>query len=80
MRANQARSRIATIARVLGVSPSGFHAWRAREPSRRQQGDEALKARIGPIHPRSRGTCGRLASTPSSPPMESGSGASARLD
>ena len=58
MRANQARSRIATMARVLGVSPSGFHAWRAREPSRHQQGGEALKARIGLIHPRSRGTCG----------------------
>ena len=58
MRANQARSRIATMVRVLGVSPSGFPAWRAREPSWRQQGDEALKARIGPIHPRSRGTCG----------------------
>ena len=58
MRANQARSRIATRARVLGVSPSGFHAWRAREPSRRRQDDEALKARIGPIHQRSRGTCG----------------------
>ena len=58
MRANQARSRIATRARGLGVSPSGLPAWRAREPSRRRQGDEALKARIGPIHPRSRGTYG----------------------
>ena len=58
MRANQARSRIATMARVLGVSPSGFPAWRAREPSWRRQDDEALKARIGPIHQRSRDTCG----------------------
>ena len=58
MRANQARYRIATMARVLGVSPSGFPAWRAREPSRRRQDDEALKARIGPIDQRSRGTCG----------------------
>ena len=58
MRANPARSRIATMARVLGVCPSGLPAWRAREPSRRQQGDEALKARIGPIDQRSRGTYG----------------------
>ena len=58
MRANQARSRIATRARVLGVSPSGLPAWRAREPSWRRQGDEALKARIGSIHQRSRDTCG----------------------
>ena len=29
MSANQARFRIATMARVLGVSPSGYHAWRA---------------------------------------------------
>ena len=43
MRANPARSRIATMARVLGVSPSGFHAWRVREPSRRRQGDKPTR-------------------------------------
>lgn len=58
MRANQARFSIARMARVLGVSPSGFHAWREREPSKRAQSDEVLKACIGDIHQRSRGTYG----------------------
>ena len=30
MSANQARFRVATMARVLGVSPSGYYAWRRR--------------------------------------------------
>ena len=58
MRANQAFYCIATMARVLGVSPSGFYAWRDREPSRRRQCDDVLKACIGNIHQRSRGTYG----------------------
>ena len=58
MRANQARYRTATMARVLGVSLSGFYAWRDREPSRRRQGDDVLKACISNIHQRSRGTYG----------------------
>ena len=58
MRANQAFYCIATMARVLGVSPSGFYAWRDREPSRRRQCDAVLKACIGNIHQRSRGTYG----------------------
>ena len=36
MRANQAEFRIATMARVLGVSPSGDYAWRKRERSARE--------------------------------------------
>ena len=58
MRAHQAEFRIATMARVLGVSPSGYYAWRKRERSAREQSDEALSARVREIHQRSRRTYG----------------------
>ena len=58
MRANQARFPIAKVARLLGVSPSGYYAWRDRDLSPRKQYDEVLKACIGNIHHRSRGTYG----------------------
>ena len=58
MRANQAQFRIATMARVLGVSPSGFYAWRQRERSARERSDEALTARVRAIHEHSRGSYG----------------------
>ena len=58
MRAHQAEFRIATMARVLGVSPSGYYAWRNRERSAREHCDEALSARVREIHQRSRGTYG----------------------
>ena len=58
MRANQAEFRTATMARVLGVSPSGYYAWRTRERSARKASDEALSARVRAIHERSRGTYG----------------------
>ena len=58
MRANQAQLRIATMARVLGVSPSGFYAWRQRERSARERSDEALTARVRAIHAHSRGSYG----------------------
>jgi putative transposase len=35
MSANQADFQIAAMARVLGVSESGYHAWRGRAPSAR---------------------------------------------
>jgi len=46
------------MCRVLGVSPSGYYAWRDREPSARAKEDEALRVRIRAIHERSRGTYG----------------------
>jgi len=58
VRANQALHAIATMCRVLGVSPSGYYAWRGRARSARAKADEALAARIGAIHARSRGTYG----------------------
>ena len=49
---------IVTMCRVLGVSPSGYHAWRQRPPSRRSRSDSALTERIGKIHMHSRWTYG----------------------
>ena len=46
MSANQARFRVATMARVLGVSTSGYYAWRRRPPSARAQADADLTARV----------------------------------
>jgi putative transposase len=41
--------------RMLGVSRSGYYAWRERPPSRRSREDAALAERIAEIHLRSRG-------------------------
>ena len=45
MSANQARFRVATMARVLGVSPSGYYAWRRCPPSARARADAELASR-----------------------------------
>ncbi|CAB3775135.1 hypothetical protein LMG29542_08517 [Paraburkholderia humisilvae] len=50
MSANRARWPIVTMARLLGVSASGFYAWRLREPSQRSRSDAQLLARIGTMH------------------------------
>ena len=54
VRVNQARYPIACMCRVLGVSPSGYYAWRGRPPSRRARENEALSRRITAIHAKSR--------------------------
>ena len=46
------------MCRLLGVSPSGFYAWRRRSPSARAMADAALSGRIRAIHEHSRGTYG----------------------
>ena len=46
------------MCRVLGVSPSGYYAWRRREPSARSVSDAQLTALIGQVHMWSRGTYG----------------------
>ena len=46
------------MCRVLGVSPSGYYAWRRREPSARSVSDAQLTALIGQVHTWSRGTYG----------------------
>ena len=43
---------------VLGVSSSGYYAWRKRPPSRRTQRDTALTEEIHAAHSASRGTYG----------------------
>jgi putative transposase len=49
---------VATMCRVLGVSPSGYYAWRNRPASARARADAALSARLRALHGRSRGTYG----------------------
>jgi putative transposase len=55
---HQAKYPIATMCRLLGVSSSGYHAWRKRQPSRRATTDTALTAEIRAAHAGSRGTYG----------------------
>jgi len=49
---------VTTLCRVLGVSPSGYWAWRRREPSARAHADAQLQAQIVQLHQASRGTYG----------------------
>jgi len=46
MSANQAAFPIATMARVLGVSETGYHAWRHRSPSTHAFADAALNTPV----------------------------------
>lgn len=46
------------MCRVLGVSPSGYYAWRRRGPSTRAQANANLTERIRQIHQESRGIYG----------------------
>jgi putative transposase len=50
---------IATVCRVLGVSPGGYYARQKRPPSARAQADAELSTRIAAIHHRSRATYGK---------------------
>lgn len=58
MTAHQAVHRVATMCRVLGVSPSGYYAWRKRPLSTRARADVELTAEIERLHRMSRGTYG----------------------
>lgn len=58
MKVHQVRYPVATMCRLLGVSTSGFHAWRRRLPSARARADRELTMRIRAIHAHSRGTYG----------------------
>ncbi len=58
MTAHQAFHRVAALTRVLGVSPSGYYAWRKRPLSARARADVELTAHIHTAHRESRGTYG----------------------
>jgi putative transposase len=58
MSAHQAIFPVAVMARVLGVSVSGFYAWRCRPPSAHAIADTALLKQIRTVHASSRETYG----------------------
>ena len=60
MSAYQTEHRVTTMARLLGVSPSGFYAWKLREPSAREVDNTKLLERIRTHHASSDGNYGRL--------------------
>jgi putative transposase len=64
MSANQACFPIATMARVLGVSKAGYHAWVRRPPSAHTVADKALPKRVRTVHATSRQTYGHRACMP----------------
>ncbi|HYG59192.1 MAG TPA: IS3 family transposase, partial [Symbiobacteriaceae bacterium] len=49
---------VKTMCRLLGVSTSGYYAWRVRKQSKRTQANTDLQQRITKIHQESRGTYG----------------------
>ena len=58
MRDHQAVYPVATMCRVLRVSPSGFYAWRQRGPSARARRDAEVLVQLRAFHKRSDGTYG----------------------
>jgi putative transposase len=58
VRDHQADYPIATMCRLLRVSPSGFYAWQRRGPSARAQADAGLLDQLRAYHARSDGTYG----------------------
>ncbi|HEV8045473.1 MAG TPA: IS3 family transposase, partial [Rubrobacter sp.] len=56
--AERANYSAAVLRRMLGVSKSGYYAWRCRPPSKRSRQDYALTEKIREVHRRSRETYG----------------------
>ena len=56
--AYKSEHRIATMARILGVSRSGYYAWKTRPLSCRARTDEVLKKEICSVHACHHGTYG----------------------
>jgi putative transposase len=58
VRAHRACYPVTVMCRLLGVSTSGYYAWRKRAPSARAMSDQELLEQIRSIHQRSDGTYG----------------------
>ncbi len=56
--AEKASYPVTALCRMLGVSKSGYYAWRSRPPSQRRRQDALLIEKIREIHSRSRETYG----------------------
>jgi putative transposase len=56
--AEKARHSVPLLCRLLGVSRSGYYAWRRRPPSERARFDAVLSEKIETIHRNSRATYG----------------------
>ena len=56
--AEKAEHSVVRLCRLLGVSPSGYYAWRRRPPSARARADVAMPATIREVHAASRATYG----------------------
>jgi len=56
--AEKARFPVSLLCRMVGVSKSGYYAWRGRPPSKRRREDIALTERIAEVHRKSRETYG----------------------
>ena len=56
--AEKANYPVVVLCRMLGVSKSGYYAWRSRPPSKRSHEDAALTQKIREVHRRSRETYG----------------------
>lgn len=50
---------VSEMCRTLGVSSSGYYAWRSRGPSEHQKADDALAVKVLEVHAKSRQTYGR---------------------
>ena len=59
MTANQAEFSVRMMCEVLGVSPSGYYAWKHRPPSARAVDNDRLLSRMREIHRFSRETYGQ---------------------
>ncbi|MDP9479577.1 MAG: IS3 family transposase [Actinomycetota bacterium] len=56
--AEKARFPVSLLCKIVGVSKSGYYAWKSRPPSRRSREDADLTGRIVEVHRRSRETYG----------------------